>query len=208
MIVTKAGYKIPTKTSELTFEQFLRIKDWDGIIYSEFIQNLLDIEFVEALEMTDTELKAKDFNFITELFNFEVKKKKTINISSKKIKLPTNLFDESTLGQFAELSKIADTIEYDKEDEKKSYDMICDKANEMCAIYLYPLFFETDFNSEKYKHVIKHINKCNYRDILNVVFFLLTKYLELKQSKITNLERKILKEKQGLKQQEQIGLIS
>ena len=208
MIVSKKGYKIPTKTSELTFEQFLRIKDWDGIVYSEFIQKLLDIEFVEALEMTDAELKAKDFNFITELFDFGIKKNKTINIGSKKIELPKNLFEESTLGQFAELSKIVDTIEYDKEDEKKSYDMICDKANEMCAIYFYPLYFETDFNQKKYKHVIKHINKCNYRNILSLAFFLSMRYLESELSKIKNLERKILKEKQDLKQQEQTGLIN
>lgn len=201
MIKTKK-YELPSSTNEITFEQFLRIKDWDGILYSEFVEKILDIDFDEALEITDSELKAKDFAYLEQLFIFD-KKIKTITVAKKKIKLPKDLFNNSSLGQLAELSLLINKEFKEGIDEQETYKIICKNALQIDAIYLYPYFFDCKFNSKKYRNVEQYLLKSNYKEVLGVAFFLLMSYLKSKKMSETNLGLRTSKNETNSNKQEQ-----
>jgi hypothetical protein len=96
----------------LTVEQFIKIQEWDGFDYVELTSLLFDIDYHEALMMCDKELPADYFDFINDVKKIDIEKRpKKIKIDSKTIKIPKNLFDESTFGQKSLLNKRINEIE-------------------------------------------------------------------------------------------------
>ncbi len=170
----KKKYEIPTSLDELTYEQFMRVKDWDGIHHAELIERLLEIDYDIALEIADTKLKAKD---LFSLYNINFKDKtdkapKTIVIRGVKCKVPKNLFNESTFGQKAVLEKIIKSVKPDDWDIE-----IYGKLTQIMAVYFYPMIVKGKFNSEKYTDVIRIIDKCNFLNVLSIGFFLLASWI-------------------------------
>ena len=188
-------FKIPKNINELTFAQFQKIKDWDGIVYAELVEKLLGIDFDEALKLVDEEFEPKDFLFMNKLFDFKPEAPKTIMVGFKKIKVPGDLFKKATLGQIETTGIILKDFEFyeDKpENQTPIFNEVCKYAIQITAIFLYPLFFECKFNSKKYMNIEKLLNKCFYRDILNISFFLLMSFLKFAEMNKSALQPKIL----------------
>lgn len=166
-------YDIKTKANELTFKEFLRIRDWDGIHYAEFLEKLLEIDYDVALKIVDEDLKPKDCIKL----DFDLKRPEIFNIAGKKVKVPKNLFKESTQGQVGMLSNIIDKIKIVNDDGKYTIEYNEDFYNavpEIIAIYIHPLFHQIKFSSEKYKEIIPDIENSKYLEVLGICFFLLT----------------------------------
>lgn len=172
-------YTIPTKASELSYKDFLKVKDWDGIHEAEFVEKLLDIDFATALEITDGYLKEDCFEYFR---NNEYSKPDKIEIFGKKYKVHKNLFTESTAGQIAEFKNKLAQIKPDEWDEK-----IHILLPQILAIYFYTIIRNTVFNSVKYNEITYLIENCNYKDVLGVGFFLLKNYIKYQKMKNKDL---------------------
>lgn len=168
-------YTIPTKASELSYKDFLKVRDWDGIHEAEFIEKLLGIDFATALEITDGYLKEDQFEYFR---NVDYSLPNKIEIFGKKHKVHEDLFNESTSGQIAEFKKILSQIKPDEWDEK-----IHILLPQILAIYFYTSIRNTIFTSVKYNEVTYLIENCSYKDVLGVGFFLLKKFIEYQRLK-------------------------
>ena len=161
-------YFIPSKASELTYQDFLKVWDWDGIHEAEFLEKLLEIDYATALELVDGYLKESDFEFFR---NTEYPRPDKIEIFGKKYRVHENLFKESTTGQIATFKGLLEIVKQD-EWETKIYPLL----PKILAIYFYPAIRKTLFTSVKYQEIIYLIEKCSYVDVLGVGFFLLKSY--------------------------------
>jgi len=192
-IIKEEMNRIPKSLDEITFAQFLKIKDWDGITYAELVEKLLDIDFAEALDLVDTKLEAKDFLFFDGFLEFDPNKRpKYLKIENKKIKISIDLYNDAKLGQIGELGKVYDKFEFDPKDKIQVFNEHCKHAIDICSIFLYAPFYDLEFNSDKYKVVEQKLLGCNYQKIIQLAFFLFLNYLESKSWRVGY--RKILKE--------------
>jgi len=168
-------YTIPTKAGELSYKDFLRVKDWDGIHEAEFIEKLLNVDYSAALEITDGYLKENCFEYFR---NVDYSKPDKIEILGKKYRVKEDLFTESTTGQIAIFKMLLARM------DKDTFNTVIYKLlPEILAIYFYPMVRNTVFNSKQYKQIIYLIEDCSYKDVLGVGFFLLknlTEYQRLK----------------------------
>ncbi len=171
-------YTIPTKASELSYKDFLKVKDWDGIHEAEFIEKLLGVDYATALEITDGYLKEDCFEYFR---NIDYSKPEKIEIFGKKYKVNEDLFKESTTGQIAIFKSLLARM-----DEKTYHSIIYKLLPQILAIYFYPMVRNTIFNSKKYSQITYLIEDCSYKDVLGVGFFLLMKLTEYQRLKNKN----------------------
>jgi len=165
-------YKIPTSYNELTYKEFIKVKDWDGIHHAELIEKLLDIDYDIALYIADNHVKYKDVEFLDSFDQKKLTKKpKKITLKGKTYRIPNDLFNESTFGQIVTFREIIKSIE-DYDNEVYQY------IPKIVSIYLYKVI-HGNFDSRKYESIIKDIEECNFIDVTSIGFFLLRKLIAL-----------------------------
>jgi len=168
---------VPESYSELTMRMFVKIQKSGVDDEANFLSAICGISREEFVKLKDTNVDVKIYNEIgwfAEQTKFdELKHPSYLMVNNKKIKIPKDIGYETYEQKLAVTNHLSDKL---VDSEVMAY---------MIAVYLYPKYYEDDFNGDDVENFMElHILDLRFVDLYPIGTFFLQSLREFLNSKI------------------------
>jgi hypothetical protein len=170
-------YACPTSWKDVTAEQFIKLKEWNGIDFVMLLSIITGVPYVTMFQTKTIDIDEKLSPFIEFLKTPIDKAEKTSSllIDGKQYPFPKDL-TEYTLGQKLDAqTAIKQCVDVDKD--------LTNCMIKVTAIYMQPIVQECDYDTKKAEQFERVISKCSALEVFNMSMFFFVKLNALLKQK-------------------------